>query len=130
MVVNASDVRLYLNDVATDLISDDSLNQAISLAETVVSEEASSTCKLDTKDHAILAQAGWIAYGKYASHVERAMGKVPTKISGLIKFYEYLKNIFMKYVRSGDTLPPNIDTLIYPIDSAMTGWYRRTTGSR
>jgi len=127
MVVNAADVRLYLNSVATSLISDVSIEQAISLAETVISEEASSNCKLDVKDHAILTQAGWMAYAKYAAHIERAQGRTSTRISNQLVHYEKMADKFLGYAKSGITIPPSVP--IYPIDSAMTGVYRRTTGN-
>jgi hypothetical protein len=130
MVVNASDVRLYLNNVKSDLISDASLAQAVSLAETVISEEASADCKPDTKDHAILSLAGWIAYGKYAAHIERAMGRTPTRISTQLEYYEKLKDLFLGYAKSGETIPQSLGTFVYSIDSAMTSVYRTRSGNR
>ena len=79
-MVTVNDVRMFLADLPSTLVPDQTIEKAISVAETIVNSVASVEATPEDYDNAILVQAAWITMISYAAAIERSTGDVPPAV--------------------------------------------------
>mgnify|MGYP000448036506 CR=1 FL=1 len=79
-MVTVSDVRAFLADLPSSLVSDQTIEKAISVAETIVNAYASVEAPPEDYENAILVQAAWITLVSYATVIERSTGEIPPAV--------------------------------------------------
>ena len=74
-MVTVTDVRRYLGNISSELLSDEQIQQAIDVATAEVNAKLPSDAPL--RDNAILVLAAYHAYLSYATSLETVAGIVP-----------------------------------------------------
>lgn len=74
MTVTVNDVRRYLADISSDLLSDETIQTQLELAETYIASVKDSDASSELVDKAVLTRAGHLSFLAYMKELERARG--------------------------------------------------------
>jgi len=77
MTVTVSDVRTFLADLPSAVVSDAAITKCIDLASGEVDATKSKDASSTDIDRAVLLRAAWYTMQSYAAAIERATGIVP-----------------------------------------------------
>lgn len=116
-MVEVEDVRLALNNISADLISDDTIFQKIEDAKVEIEHIKPTKAPQQIVEKAILYKAALLAYQAYLISIERGTGVPPTP-SGqvLLKSLEdqARKYVTLMYEFAGDKMEPKPTVSMVP----------------
>jgi len=108
-MVEVSDVRAYLSDLPSEMISDKTVAAQLEIAETIVLREKSEKASAVDVEKAIKALAGYLVYLAYATYVERGMGEVPPPMLTHLSELKAVADKLLELIRRGKpTIEPPI----------------------
>jgi len=116
-MVEVNDVRRFLKNIPTDLLSDDTIQVNIDTANTIVDNEASKKAAFQLKERAKLLYASWLSFLSYATEVERTLGTTPPTVTVQLETLKTLAEQFLVYVKRGDVSAP--PTVVFDLTESL-----------
>jgi len=98
-MVSVQDVRSFLNNIASQRVSDDAIEKQIEIANVRVQAEKSSLATSEQIEDATLVFAGYLTMIAYAAQYERSVGALPSEISRHIALLETMTEAMMQYIK-------------------------------
>jgi len=106
-MTEVEDVRAVLRGIGADLLSDDTIEQAILQAEEIVMAEASESVPFERKERATTLLAAYFAFTSYATEVERELGTTPPALTVQLETLKQNAERMLEYIRRhGETSHP------------------------
>jgi len=102
-MVEASEVRKYLNNISIESITDDVIEIQLELANTKVEENKSESALEQTVEDAILTWAGYLSYLAYATNIERGVGAIPGPMLIHLDMLKAIADEYLGYAMRGET---------------------------
>jgi len=84
-MVSVTEVRRFLGDLPSTLVSDEAIQQQIDFATGYINDIKSSEASSEQVDRAILVYASWLTFLSYAARIERSLGEVPLPVTERLK---------------------------------------------
>jgi len=106
-MTEVEDVRAVLRGIGADLLSDDTIEQAILQAEEIVMAEVSESVPFERKERATTLLAAYFAFTSYATEVERELGTTPPALTVQLETLKQNAERMLEYIRRhGETSHP------------------------
>lgn len=101
MTITIKDVRVFLQNMSNDRVSDETIEKYLKLAIAQVDAEKSENATETAEDNAVLTIAGYGVYLVYAAEYERSVGQVPPSLSANLTLFSNMANYYLLLVRRG-----------------------------
>ena len=110
MAVTVAEIRLLLNNLTTDLVSDSVVQTNIDLATTYIDAVKSSSADSSLTDEAIKLKAVVLTLLSYSTAVERISGNIPTTVINQANEYEDILNDLIKGIKGQTSVVFEVQT--------------------